>query len=180
MRDLSLHILDIVQNSLRAEASLIQIRVVEDYELDRLVIEISDNGRGMTREEIAKALDPFYTTRTTRKVGLGLSLFQANCQAAGGDLAIESQPGAGTKVVASLVLSHLDRLPLGDLPATLVTLISGWPKVEFYLERKSGPKEYRFTTHEIREILGETPLNQPEIIQWIREYLAQQEKTISI
>jgi len=179
MRELALHILDIAQNSLRAEASRISILIEEDYERDCLTIEIADNGRGMLKEEIAKALDPFYTTRTTRKVGLGLSLFQANCQAAGGDLAMESEPGKGTKVKVWLVLSHIDRPPLGDLPATLVTLIAGSPKVEFVLEHRSGEQAYRFTTQELKGILGEIPLNQPKVIQWIKDYLQEQEKTIS-
>lgn len=180
MRELSLHILDITQNSLRAGATIVQLRLVEDYLLDKLVIEISDNGRGMTEEETARALDPFYTTRTTRKVGLGLSMFQANCEATGGELALESQPGIGTKVKAILGLSHIDRPPLGDLPATMLTLIAGSPEVEFSLEHRSREREYRFATQEIRNILGDTPLDQPEILNWLREYLVEQENAISI
>jgi len=180
MRDLSLHILDIVQNSLRAGATNIQLRLVEDDKLDQLLIEISDNGRGMDREEIARALDPFYTTRTTRKVGLGLSMFQANCQACDGELFLESQPGQGTIVKATFRLSHIDKPPLGDLPATLITLISGSPEVEFSLEHKYREKGYRFATQEIKQILGDTPLNRPEILNWIKEFLAEQENAIFI
>lgn len=180
MRDLSLHILDIVQNSLRAEASCITIRVSEDPDRDWLTIEVIDNGRGMTPEQLAKALDPFYTTRSTRKVGLGLSLFQANCQAAGGDLTLESQPGKGTRIKAGMVLSHIDRLPLGDLPATLITLIAGAPEVDFCWERRCGAKEYKLATRELRKILGDVPLNQPEVIKWLQDFLQEQENTVSI
>lgn len=179
MRDLSLHILDIVQNSLRAGASLIQLRVEEDQIGERLTIEIRDNGRGMTEEEIVLALDPFYTTRTTRKVGLGLSMFQANCQACGGGLYLNSQPGSGTCVTAIMGLTHLDRPPLGDLPASIAVLIAGSPQVDFVLQRKKGEKEYFFSTGELREVLGDIPLCQPQVIDWIRDYLNEQEIGLS-
>jgi len=156
MEDLSLHILDIVENSIRAKASTIEIKVVEDIEKDLLTIEIRDNGQGMDEETVKKALDPFFTTRTTRKVGLGLSLLGQAARESGGDIEIESQAGGGTRVEATFGYSHIDRKPLGNMEATLTTLIVGNPEVDFIYEHKRGELDYRLDTREVRARIKET------------------------
>ena len=150
MEDLSLHILDIVENSIRAKASRIMIKVAEDMEKDLLTIEIGDNGQGMDAETVKKVLNPFFTTGTTRKVGLGLSLLSQAARESGGDVEIESKVGRGTRVKATFGYGHVDRKPLGNMEATLITLIAGNPEVDFTYEHKKGELECRLDTKEIR------------------------------
>lgn len=175
MRELSLHILDIVQNSLSAGAGLIHIIVEEDTVRDIFYITIEDNGRGMDAEQAKKALDPFYTTRKTRRVGLGLSLLQANAQACEGDLSLDSIPGKGTTVKVLFRHSHLDRAPLGDMPSTMATLISGAPHVEYIYIHRINDKSIYFTTAEMRSALGDVPLSTPEVLEWLHSYLQEEE-----
>jgi len=150
VEDLSLHILDIVENSIRAKASRIEIKVVEDIAKDLLTIEIADNGQGIDAETVKKVLNPFFTTKMTRKVGLGLSLLSQAARESGGDVQIESKVGSGTRVKATFGYSHIDRKPLGNMEATLTTLIVGNPEVDFIYEHKRGELEYRLDTKEIR------------------------------
>ena len=150
MEDLSLHILDIVENSLRSEAKLIKILVAEDVERDLLTLEITDNGRGMDPEKWARAADPFFTTKPGRRIGLGLALLAQAAREAGGDFHISSLPDAGTTVRATFRRSHPDRKPLGDLSATLQTLVMGHPGVDFVCEQRSGTEITRFDTREVR------------------------------
>ena len=150
MEDLSLHILDVVENSISAKASRIEIKVVEDTGKNLLTIEIKDNGLGMDEATVKKVLDPFFTTRTTRKVGLGLPLLSQAARESGGDMEIESKVGRGTRVKATFGYSHIDRKPLGDMEMTLSTLIAGNPAVDFIYEHKKDESEYRFDTREIR------------------------------
>lgn len=131
MQELALDILDIVQNSVAASATHIAIEVKESVRQDRLSLMVADNGCGMSPEELRRAADPFYTTRTARKVGLGLSLLQMECEQTGGRLQIFSEPGRGTRVYASLGLSHIDRPPLGDVASTLATLVLCCPDIRF-------------------------------------------------
>ena len=151
MEDLSLHILDIVENSIRAKASRIEIKVVEDIRKDLLTIEIKDDGQGIDEETIKKVRDPFFTTRTTRKVGLGLPLLSQAARESGGDVEIESKVGRGTRVKATFGYSHIDRKPLGNIETTLTTLIAGNPAVDFIYEHKKDEIEYRLDTKEIRD-----------------------------
>jgi len=142
MEDLSLHILDIVENSLRAGAKDVEIIVKEDQEADSLEIEIIDDGPGIDAPMLEKVLDPFFTTKSVRKVGLGLSLFREAARAAGGELIIESEPGKGTRVNVSMQHSHVDRQPLGDPVRTLRTLIVSHPEVRFrFCHRKNGDED---------------------------------------
>ncbi len=171
MEDLSLHILDVAENGITAGASLIQITVEEDLKADTLSIAIEDNGRGMEPEFLAKVLDPFVTTRTTRKVGLGLSLFQQTAQEADGDLTVSSTPGVGTKVKVIMSHSHIDRKPMGNMAETMTTLIEGHPEVDFVYEHRKNGTEYLLDTREIRAELEEVPLNSPEVVRLIREDL---------
>ncbi len=150
MEDLSLHILDIVENSIRAKASRIEIKVIEDIRKDLLTIEIKDNGQGIDEETVKKVLDPFFTTRTTRRVGLGLPLLSQAARESGGDVEIESKVSRGTRVKATFGYSHIDRKPLGNMGATLTTLIAGNPEVDFIYEHKNDELEYRLDTKEIR------------------------------
>jgi hypothetical protein len=171
MQDLSLHILDVAENGVAAGATLVTITVVEDLAADRLTVEIRDNGRGMDADFVAKVLDPFVTTRTTRKVGLGLSLFQQTAQAAEGDLEITSAPGAGTMVSVFMRRGHIDRKPMGNLAETVITLIQGNPDVDFAFTHRKNGSEYLLDTREIRSELEEIPLNSPAVIGLIRENL---------
>jgi len=150
VEDLSLHILDIVENSIRAKASRIEIKVVEDIRKDLLTIEIKDNGQGIDEETVKKVLDPFFTTRTTRRVGLGLPLLSQAARESGGDVEIESKVGRGTRIKATFGYSHIDRKPLGNMKTTLTTLIAGNPEVDFIYEHKNDELEYRLDTKEIR------------------------------
>ena len=150
MEDLSLHILDIVENSIKAKALRIEIKVIEDIGKDLLTIEIKDNGQGIDEGTIKKVFDPFFTTRTTRRVGLGLPLLSQAARESGGDIEIESEVGRGTRVKATFGYSHIDRKPLGNMEATLTTLIAGNPEVDFIYEHKKDELEYRLDTKEIR------------------------------
>ena len=150
MEDLSLHILDIVENSIRAKASRIEIKVIEDSGKDLLTIEIKDNGDGMDEETVKKVIDPFFTTKSTRKVGLGLPMLRQTARESGGDVEIESKVGRGTRVKATLVYSHIDRKPLGNMGKTLTTLIVGNPEVDLIYEHKRDGATYRLDTKKIR------------------------------
>jgi hypothetical protein len=169
MRDLSLHILDIAENSIAAQARQIEIRVEENRAEGLLVLEISDDGKGMEREMRERALDPFVTTRTTRKVGLGLPLLAAAARAAGGGLSLESEVGKGTRVRATFELGHIDLKPLGDIAQTLVTLIMGNPGIDFLYSHKVDDSEYVLDTQEIKAQLDGVPIHAPEVIQLIRK-----------
>ncbi len=155
---MSLHILDIVENSIRAKASKIKIRVVEDRAQDLLTIEIKDNGQGIDEGTVKKVLDPFFTTRTTRKVGLGLPLLSQAARESGGDVQIESEVGRGTRVKATFGYSHIDRKPLGNMETTLTTLIAGNPETDFIYEHKKDELEYRLDTKEIRARIKKTAI----------------------
>ncbi|MCR4441029.1 MAG: ATP-binding protein [Peptococcaceae bacterium] len=178
MRELSLHILDIARNSLEAGATRVEITVREDTRKNWLHMEIKDNGRGMDEEEAKKAADPFYTTRKTRRVGLGLSLLKANALACGGSFTIISQPGSGTVVSALFQWNHIDRAPLGDMPSTLTALIQGSPHVDFYYCHEFDGRSFCLDTAEIREALEGLPLNHPEILNWLQDFLKEKEKEV--
>jgi len=140
MEDLSLHILDIVENSISASANRIEILIAEDTHRDLLCLEIKDNGKGMDAEARVRALDPFFTTRTTRRVGLGLPLLAQAARESGGKLEITSEPGRGTTIKAVFQLSHPDRKPLGDIAETLRTILSGRPELDLQFEYKRDSK----------------------------------------
>ena len=167
MRDLSLHILDLMQNSIRAEASLVSLTVtLADSGVLSIIIE--DNGSGMSAELLSRVTSPFATTRTTRKVGLGIPMMAENCRLAGGDLQIESELCKGTRLTATLDTSSIDCLPLGDLPGTVTTLVTMNPDhPEFTLHCSSPQGELRFDTRELREALQGVSFSEPEIAAWI-------------
>ena len=174
MRDLSLHILDLMQNSIRAQAKVVSLSVVlKDDGMLSVIIE--DDGCGMSEELLSRVTSPFATTRTTRKVGLGIPMMAENCRLTGGDLSIESTLGVGTKLTATLDTSSIDCLPLGDLPGTVTTLVTMNPdKPEFTLHCKSPKGEMQFDTREVREALAGVPLNEPEVAAWMQESLREE------
>ena len=170
MQDLSLHILDIAENATRAGATLIEIEVSEDISKDLFQITIRDNGRGMDEEMLKEATDPFVTTRTTRRVGLGLPLLEQAAKETGGNLLITSKPGKGTQVVASFQESHIDRRPVGDMGATLATLIMGNPDLDFIYFSNLDGEEIEVDTRSIRgELNGSMSINDPAVIRLIKD-----------
>jgi len=178
MKELSLHILDLVQNSLRAEAKCIQISVKDSVSEDVLEITIADDGYGMDAALLARVTEPFVTTRTTRKMGMGIPLFQMAAEQTGGSLSIESTPGQGTTIRGIFARAHIDTPPLGDMVETLVTLVQGAPDVDFLYRYETDTQTLTFDTREIREILEDVPLNAPDVLHWIRGHLQEQEASI--
>lgn len=171
MKDLSLHILDLVENAIAAKASKVEIVIHEDPREDRLVIEIKDDGMGMDQEMSQKATDPFFTTRSSRRVGLGLSLMAQAAQQAGGRLQIESELEKGTKVVATFQYQHIDRKPLGDVIETMTTLFLGNPELEIsYIHQKDG-QSYELSSQMLKERFKNQSLTHPEVIQWLKKHL---------
>ena len=173
MKELSLHILDIVQNSITANASLIEITISVNGIQDCLEIVISDNGRGMDAAMVKKVQSPFTTSRTTRRVGLGIPLFKESAERTGGSFSIESEPGVGTKVTAVYQLSNIDRAPLGNIAQTMFTLIAANPRIDFLFRYRVEEAEYTFDTREVKNILGEVPITTPDVMAWIQESLAE-------
>jgi signal transduction histidine kinase len=151
MQDLSLHILDIVENSISASARRIEIKIEENPKKDLLVLEIKDDGKGMDEQSLKKALDPFFTTRTTRRVGLGLSLLAQAARQSDGEMEISSAPDKGTVVKATFRFSHPDRKPMGDITETIGTIVAGHPEIDLLYEYNDGKSVYRFDTREVDE-----------------------------
>ena len=178
MKELSLNILDITENSTKAKASLVNIEISEPD--DRLCIRITDNGTGMNEETLLSVANPFYTTRTTRKVGMGIPLFRFAAEQTGGSLSISSKhceeypQDHGTTVIAVFYKNHIDFTPLGDIVSTLVTLIQGHPTVDYVYEHSCGEKRVFLDTREIRAVLEGVPLDTYEVLLWIEENLKEQ------
>ena len=174
MKEIALHLLDIVQNSVKANASHVDI----GFELDAggvLTMSVKDDGCGMTKEFVERVSSPFVTTRTTRKVGLGIPLLMQNAMQSGGKVEIESEPGKGTTIRATFHVSSIDCLPLGDLASTMATIIMGSPdKPEFSLRCASPAGEMSFLTEEIRPMLEGVSLAEPDVVQWIQQSLQEE------
>lgn len=179
MKELSLNVLDIAENSVKAGASLTQILINETA--DEIVISIIDDGCGMTAETLSAVQNPFFTTRTTRSVGMGIPLFKMQAVLTGGDFKISSRhksefpDSCGTEVTASFKKNHIDCTPLGDIIASITTLIQGHPDTDFLFNHKTENGEIGLDTREMRQILGEdVPLNSYDVIKWAEEYLSEQ------
>lgn len=178
MKELSLNILDIVENSVKAGATLTEILLEETD--SQLTITIRDDGCGMTAEQVRRVTDPFYTTRTTRRVGMGLPLFRLEAEMTGGSMTVESRAQAehpddhGTVVTAVFITSHIDCMPLGDMAETMVTLIQGHPDTDFRMEHRFPTGEAGIDTRELRQVLEDVPLNSYEVLRWIEGYLREQ------
>jgi len=168
MLELSLHILDLVQNSLTAGATRVEIRIEESLQEDRLAIEIQDNGKGIPKEMVSRVTNPFVTSRTTRPVGLGLSLFKEAAERCGGGMEVHSEVGRGTRVVVRFQLDHFDRAPLGNIGETMGVLITGNPQVDFVFEHRVEGKAYRLETPEMKKVLGSVPLDDPAVFEFVR------------
>lgn len=172
MPEISLNILDVAQNSLSAKATLVEITIDADTKKDTLYVTIKDNGCGMTKEQIERVSDPFYTTRKTRKVGLGIPFFKAAALATGGEFKIDSDVGVGTVVTAVFVLSHIDRMPMGDITSTMQSLITMNSSVDFLYTYKVDDRQFVLDTVAFREVLGDVPFDNYEVSEYIRDYLS--------
>jgi hypothetical protein len=173
MREIALHLLDIAENSVAAGARSISIAVIEDLQGDRLTAQVRDDGKGMDEEMVRTVTDPFVTTRTTRKVGLGIPLFKAAAEACAGYLQITSQPGHGACLETAFQHSHIDRMPLGDLAGTLLTLVVAYPHIHWTLEYRVDGETYHFDDAPIKAELGDLPLCEPEVLAFLRVYIQQ-------
>lgn len=180
MEDLSLHILDIAENSMDAGARIIEIVIREDSANDLLVVEVTDDGKGMDAETIRRVTDPFYTTRTTRKVGMGLPLLNEAAKAANGHLEIQSFPGRRTTVTATFQRSHIDCKPLGSMADTIVALVARGPDIEIMYRHESDGRAVTFSTSEVRRRLKGLPVNAVEILNFITQYLRQEENSFHV
>ncbi|MDI6617604.1 MAG: ATP-binding protein [Clostridiales bacterium] len=171
MKELSLHILDLVQNSISAGADMIEILIDENTSKDILVISVKDNGKGIDKKLIEKVKDPFYTSRTERRVGLGISLLSAASERCGGCLNIESEIGKGTKVTASFIDSHIDRAPIGNMWDTIAEIIACNNDIDIVYKQKYNESEFCLDTREIRRILKGVPIDSPEVYKWLVNFL---------
>lgn len=172
MPEISLNILDVAENSVRAKASLIEITVSVQTQEDLLTVVIRDDGCGMSADQVKRAQDPFFTTRTTRIVGLGLPFFKQAAESTGGNFRIISEKGKGTTVEAVFGLSHIDRMPLGDISSTIHTLIVFNEQIDFRYIYRYNDRHFILDTREMREMLGdEISFMEPEVSLFIWEYL---------
>ena len=178
MKEISLNILDIVQNSIKAEATDIKIEILETT--DKLTFSVSDNGVGMKPDFLKAVTDPFTTTRTTRPVGLGIPLLKLAAEQTGGSMSVVSKhiddycDSHGTKTEATFFKNHIDAVPLGNIVETVVTLIQCNPDIDFLFVHETPDKKVNLDTKELKEVLGDVPLNSIEVILWIKEYLNEQ------
>ncbi len=179
-RDLSQHILDIAENSVTAGATLLNLDIEESRTEDRLTMTIRDNGHGMDREMLLRVADPWVTTRTTRKVGLGIPFLKQTAEMCGGSFEISSVAGRGTTTCATFQLGHIDRPPLGDLVGTLLCIVVGNPQVDLVYRHQVEGAAFVFDTREVREILGpEIPLSDPEVLAFVRGTISEGLTSIS-
>jgi len=178
MTELSLHILDVVENSIHAKATLIEITICAKVKSDVLMISITDNGYGMTKKVLEHVTDPFFTTRKTRSVGLGIPFFRYAALSSGGHFHITSKPGAGTKVEADFSLSHIDRLPLGDITGTIYTLITCNIQTDFVYIYQIDDRTFTLDTRQVKEILDGIPLNTPEVAAYLKGYLTENKQIV--
>lgn len=179
MRELALHILDILQNAAEAGASRVSMVINEDPEEDLLTIDVRDDGCGMDDQTVRRTVDPFFTTRKTRHVGLGLPLFAAAAERAGGRLEVSSRPGLGTKVEATFRLSHPDRQPLGCMADTLLAFLLSEKGIALEYRHRTARDAFEFNTDDIRkELGGELTMTHPAVCQWLRKYLAEGEQSV--
>ncbi len=170
MKDLALHILDIAQNAIKAKARLIEI-TLDEQKNKQLTVTVSDNGTGMSESFLNNVTDPYTTSRTTRKVGLGIPLFKQNAERTGGTFSISSTLGKGTSLKAVFDTQHLDCLPLGDMPGVISLLVNANPDIDFKYKHLVNNESYIFDTVEVKEVLDGTPINNPEIQQFIKQML---------
>lgn len=170
-----MHILDVLENALEAGATRVDLTIEENQATDWLVIEVRDNGRGMDAVTAQRAMDPFFTTRTTRHVGLGLPLLRAAAERCGGGLSLESALGQGTAIRATFRHSHIDRAPLGSMPDTLMAFLMSEQATRLVYMHRAGERVFELDTAEIEAELGGVPLSHPRVREWLREAIAEGE-----
>lgn len=178
MQELSMNILDIAQNSIKAKASLIEISIVKTKSDKTMLICIKDNGCGMSKEQVERVIDPFYTTRTTRKVGLGVPFFKMSAIMTGGDFSIESEIGKGTLIFAKYNYENIDMMPIGDMAATMLSLISVNPDIDFVYLYGIDDQSFTMDTRQIKEILEGMAVNSNEVLTFIKEFIIENEDEI--
>lgn len=171
MPEISLNILDVAQNSVAAGSKLTVIDIDANLAADRLTITVSDDGKGMDEDQLKRVADPFYTTRTTRSVGLGIPFFKMACEMTGGEFRIDSRPGLGTTTQAVFGLSHIDRMPLGDIAGTFASLVGPNPEIDFVLRYRIDDRSFTADTREFREVLGNVPLGEPQVLGFITDFI---------
>jgi anti-sigma regulatory factor (Ser/Thr protein kinase) len=175
MQDLSLHVLDIVENSIAAGAKNIKITINENIEEDVLTLTIQDNGKGIDKKMLDKVIDPFYSTKKIRRIGLGLSMLAQATKEADGSFNIESQKGKGTAITATFVHSHIDRKPIGNMADTLISLVvAKGMDVDFIYEHHRNGQGFIFDTKTIKNELKDLPLDDPEVITYLRNTLIEE------
>jgi len=178
LKELALHLLDIVNNSISAHSKNIEIAVIEDTATDRLQMSVKDDGTGMDAQMLSMVTDPFVTSRTTRKVGLGIPLLKAAAEACNGGLKIQSQLGKGTQVEVEFQRSHIDRMPLGDLAGTIRSLEIGFPEVHLVFRYRVDDAGFVFDDAPIKKELEGIPLTEPAVLTFLREYLEEGIKAV--
>ncbi|MBQ6376627.1 MAG: ATP-binding protein [Lachnospiraceae bacterium] len=179
MPEISLNVLDVAENSTRAGASLVTITVEANTASDTLTVVIADDGCGMTPEMVEQVTDPFFTTRTTRRVGLGVPFFKLAAEMSGGHFDIQSKVGVGTTVTAVFGLSNVDRMPLGDITSTIHTLVTMHEDTDFLYRYTYDGDSFELSTAEMKEILGDVSFQEPEISQYIRDFLKENEQEVT-
>lgn len=176
--EISLNILDLVQNSICAHADFVEISIHTDLIEHTLSVTIKDNGVGMSSEQLEQVIDPFYTTRTTRKVGLGIPFFRSAALLTGGNFTISSTPGLGTIITATFVQSHIDCMPLGDIISTIILLITMNETIDFLYTYSNTNKSFFLDTRELRQILGDIPFSAPDVRIFIKSYLMENQSAV--
>ena len=169
MQDISMHIIDIIQNSIKAGASLITIIINESPKNDIFAFSIEDNGKGMDKDMLKRVRDPFVTSRTTRKVGLGIPLLEQTCTMCEGSFDMESTPGKGTKVTARMRYGNIDRPPIGDIGGCIYMTIVTNPDLDFVFKYSFNDSEFVLDTREVKKVLGGVSIADPEVSLWIRD-----------
>lgn len=180
MKDLSMHILDIIQNSIRANASCVELNILENKQSNTYTIIIQDNGEGMDDEILSRVLDPFFTTRTTRKVGLGLPLLKQNAERTGGYLIVKSKPREGTRIEASFAHNNIDRPSLGDISGTIMIVVGANPNLKIVYKHETEFGTYEFNTDEVKEVLEGVPISNAEILIYLKGMIKDNLKRIMI
>jgi anti-sigma regulatory factor (Ser/Thr protein kinase) len=171
LREIALHIMDIMQNSAAAKASMIRVSLAADPQAGTLTAMIEDNGCGMDSELLETVTDPFSTTRTTRRVGLGIPLLKASCERSGGSFDIASVKGKGTTVTAVFAADHIDRPVLGDLAGVITDMAASMPEADIQLRLECGERQFGFSSAEAARMLGDVPLSEFSVVKWLREYI---------
>lgn len=174
MKELSLHIMDLAENGIAAQASKIIVVVNEAVAANYISITIIDNGTGVSPDMLEKMLDPFVTSRTTRRVGMGLSLFKAAAERCGGIFKVDSEMGRGTEVSATFEYDHIDRMPLGDMATSIIVLLAGYPEIDIDYTHMYDDMKFEFETSEIKKELGEVPINEPAVLQHLKNAIKEE------